>query len=191
VGHTVVITGAFSFTGRYATRILLERGYAVRTLTNHPPTRDRSRTDPFAGQVKVFPYNFDRPVELRHHLLGATTLINTYWVRFPRGKMTFETAVHNSCTLIAAAKDAGIRRIVHVSIANPSLDSRLRYYRGKAQVERAVAESGLDYTILRPAVIFGAEDILINNIAWLVRRFPVFAIPGDGQYGVRPGEAAL
>jgi uncharacterized protein YbjT (DUF2867 family) len=88
--------------------------------------------------------------------------------------------------LIAAAQGAGVRRIVQVSIANPALDSPLAYYRGKAQVEQAVTESGMSYAMLRPTVIFGAEDILINNIAWFVRRFPVFAIPGDGRYGVRP-----
>jgi uncharacterized protein YbjT (DUF2867 family) len=185
VKATVVITGAFSYTGKYATRILLDRGYEVRTLTGHPPGA-RGESDPFGGRVAISPYNFDRPGELRKSLEGVSTLINTYWVRFPHGGTTFETAVRNSRFLIQAAKDAGVRRIVHVSIANPSIDSPLGYYQGKAQVEQAVIESGLAYTILRPTVIFGAEDILINNIAWFVRRFPVFAIPGDGKYGVRP-----
>src|SRR5438094_10605608 len=88
--------------------------------------------------------------------------------------------------LIGAANSAGVKRIVHVSIANPSLESPLAYYRGKAQVEQALLDSGLSYAILRPTVIFGLEDILINNIAWFVRRFPVFGIPGDGSYRIRP-----
>jgi nucleoside-diphosphate-sugar epimerase len=178
---TVVITGALSFTGKYATRLLLDRGFSIRTLTHHP-----DRPNLFGERVRVLPYNFDHPQELSRSLEGASTLINTYWVRFPHGSSTFEIAVRNSRTLIQAAKDAGIRRIVHVSIANPSLESPLAYYCGKAEVESAVAASGLSYTILRPTVIFGAEDILINNIAWFVRRFPFFAIPGDGRYGVRP-----
>ena len=208
VTETVVITGAFSYTGRYTTRLLLDRGYTVRTLTNHPPAvhqekrqnphvsqnrRDvghppdvEPRPGPFGGQIEVFAYNFDRPEELRRSLEGASTLINTYWVRFPRGRTTFATAVENSRGLIQAARDAGVRRIVHVSIANPSLESPLGYYKGKAQVEQAVMDSGLAYSIVRPTVIFGAEDILINNIAWFVRRFPVFAVPGDGRYVVRP-----
>ena len=178
---SVVITGAFSYTGRYATRLLLDRGYKVRTLTFHP-----QRRNPFDDQVQVFPYNFDRPALLIATLRGASTLINTYWVRFPHGESNFETAVQNSRALIAAAREAGVKRLVHVSIANPSLESRLGYYRGKAEVEQAVIDSGLSCAILRPTVIFGSEDILINNIAWFVRRFPVFAIPGDGRYGVRP-----
>lgn len=181
MNETIVITGAFSYTGKYATRILLDRGYRIRTLTFHP-----HRHNPFGQQVEIFPYNFDRPEDLRRSLAGASTLINTYWVRFPRGQSTFQAAVRNSRILIDAARDAGVRRIVHVSIANPSLNSPLGYYKGKAQVEEAVHASGLSYTILRPTVIFGAEDILINNIAWFVRRFPVFGIPGDGRYAIRP-----
>ncbi len=179
--EAVVITGAFSYTGRYATRLLLERGYRIRTLTFHPERANR-----FGEQVVAFPYNFDRPDELRRSLSGASTLINTYWARFPRGGTTFETAVQNSRTLIHAARDAGVKRIVHVSIANPSMESPLGYYKGKAQVEEAVRSSGLSYSILRPTVIFGTEDILINNIAWFLRHLPVFGIPADGQYAIRP-----
>lgn len=178
---SVVITGAFSYTGKYATRLLLNRGHRIRTLTFHT-----ERTNPFGDAVQVFPYNFDHPDRLTETLRGASTLINTYWVRFPQGTSTFESAVQNTCTLINAAKNAGVKRIVHVSIANPSLQSRLGYYKGKAQLEQAVLDSGLTYTILRPTVIFGLEDILINNIAWFIRRFPVFCIPGDGSYRIRP-----
>ena len=178
---TIVVTGAFSYTGKYVTRILLDRGHTVRTLTHHT-----KRPNPFGDRVSVLPYNFDNPDRLAESLGGASTLINTYWVRFPHGESTFERAVRNTRTMIEAAKRAGVRRIVHVSIANPSLDSPLSYYKGKAQLEEAVKRSGLSYAIVRPTVIFGAEDILINNIAWFVRRFPAFGIPGDGRYGIRP-----
>ena len=178
---TVMITGAFSYTGKYVARLLLDRGYRVRTLTGHP-----GRENPFGGAVEVLPYNFEHPDRLTESLHGTSTLINTYWVRFPRGESTFDVAVQNTRTLIEAAKDAGVRRIVHVSIANPSADSPLGYYHGKAQLEQAVIDSGMSYAILRPTVIFGVEDILINNIAWFVRRFPAFGIPGDGLYRIRP-----
>ena len=181
MSETVVITGAFSYTGKYVARLLLERGYQVQTLTFHA-----ERANEFGNRVQVFPYNFDRPEELRRSFEGASVLINTYWVRFPHGGATFESAVHNSRILISAAKQAGVRRIVHVSIANPSMQSKLGYYRGKAEVEEGVRECGLEYAIVRPTVIFGAEDILVNNIAWFVRHFPLFAIPGDGRYAIRP-----
>lgn len=190
--ETVVITGAFSYTGKYATRFLLDAGHRVRTLTGHPerggqPLLANPASDDAPRQhVAAFPYNFERPDELRRSLEGASTFINTYWVRFPHGGVNFETAVRNSRTLIQAARDAGVKRIVHVSIANPSVESPLAYYRGKAEVEEAVRESGMSYAIVRPTVIFGAEDILINNIAWFARHLPVFGIPGNGQYGIRP-----
>jgi uncharacterized protein YbjT (DUF2867 family) len=179
--ETVVITGAFSYTGKYATRILLDRGYQIRTLTNHP-----RQDNPFGNQVQAFPMDFGHADRLCNIFQGASTLINTYWVRFPSGKSTFDSAVRNTRVLIHAAKDAGVKRIVHVSIANPSLASPLGYYKGKAQLERDIMNSGLSYAILRPTVIFGIEDILINNIAWFIRHFPVFGIPGDGRYSIRP-----
>ncbi len=176
-----VVTGGFSYTGKYIARRLLAMGRNVKTLTGHP-----NRPDPFGGKVPFAPLDFSHPEEFVSNLHGAATLYNTYWVRFAHGSMNYERAVENSRTLIRAAREAGVRRIVHVSIANSSLESPLPYYHGKAQVEVAVGESGMSYAILRPTVIFGDEDILINNIAWLVRRFPVFAIPGKGGYRLQP-----
>jgi NADH dehydrogenase len=175
-----VVTGAFGYTGKYITRRLLAMGQQVKTLTGHP-----DRPSPFGDQVEAAPFNFDNPAALAESLRGATTLFNTYWVRFNYGKSNYAMAVRNIKTLFTAAKEAGVQRVVHVSIANPSLDSRLPYYSGKAEVEQALTGSGLSYGILRPTVIFGDEDILINNIAWIVRRFPIFGVPGDGQYGLQ------
>src|ERR1700730_11872960 len=176
-----VVTGAFSYTGKYVTRLLLTAGGRVRTLTGHP-----ERANIFGGQVEIAPLDFTDSASLVQSLRGASVLYNSYWVRLSHGGATFAEAVANSRILIQAAKEAGVRRIVHLSIANPSIDSRLPYYSGKAQVERAIVDSGLSYAILRPTVIFGAEDILINNIAWFARHFPVFAIPGSGQYQIQP-----
>ena len=117
---------------------------------------------------------------------GARVLYNTYWVRFDRGDTTHERAVKNTIALIQAAKMAGIERIVHVSITNPSLSSDLPYFRGKAVLEEAVRQSQISHAIVRPTVIFGNEDILINNIAFLLRKLPVFLMPGDGKYLLQP-----
>jgi NADH dehydrogenase len=113
-------------------------------------------------------------------------LVNTYWVRFDKGENTQPRAVENTRALINAAKAAGVKRIVHISIAKPSAESHLPYYWGKAANEKTVMESGLSYAILRPTVLIGKEDILINNIAFLLRRFPFFLLPGDGSYGIQP-----
>jgi uncharacterized protein YbjT (DUF2867 family) len=176
-----VVTGAFGYTGRYITERLLEAGRSVRTLTGHP-----NRPHRFGDRVAVAPLDFEDRRGLVEHLRGATTLYNTYWVRFPYGNVTFDGAVRDSETLIEAAREAGIGRIVHVSITNPSEDSAFPYFRGKARVEALVRDSGLRFRIVRPTVVFGREDILINNLAFILRRLPVFGVPGSGSYRLRP-----
>ncbi|MGH2493387.1 MAG: SDR family oxidoreductase [Ktedonobacteraceae bacterium] len=176
-----VITGAFGYTGKYITRRLLAMGKEVRTLTGHPHS-----ANPFGEQVRVYPFDFDNFAELVKSLQGATTFYNTYWIRFSHGTNTFEGAVKNTQTLIRAAVEAGVQRIVHVSITNPAATSRFPYFRGKATLEQDIINSGLAYTIVRPTVIFGDEDILINNIAWCLRHFPVFPVFGSGNYSLQP-----
>lgn len=176
-----VVTGAFGYTGKYITRRLLDIGEQVKTITGHP-----DRSSPFGDKVDASPFNFDQPAELVKTLEGASTLYNTYWVRFSYDQRTFERAVQNTRALFRAAHEAGVHRVVHISITNPSEDSPLPYFRGKAVLEGALKESDLSYAIIRPTVIFGREDILINNIAWFLRKFPVFAVPGAGRYKLQP-----
>jgi len=175
------VTGAFGYSGRYIAQRLLGQGKKVVTLTNSP-----RRGDPFGGGVEAFPLCFDAPEKLAKSLEGVSVLFNTYWVRFNHARFTHEEAVRNTRILFQAAKSAGVERVVHVSITNPSLDSPLEYFKGKAELERALHESGLRYAILRPTVLFGREDILVNNIAWTLRRFPVFGVFGDGEYNLQP-----
>ena len=176
-----VVTGALGYTGRYITRLLLSRGEAVRTVTGH-----LERPNPFGDRISFAPLNFGDPGELARNLDGEEVLYNTYWVRFPRGEVDFDRAVENSETLIRAAEQAGVRRFVHVSITGASTESTLPYFRGKGLVEEAVRGSRLSYGIVRPTVIFGKEDVLINNIAWFLRRMPVFTLFGDGDYPIQP-----
>lgn len=176
-----IVTGAYGYSGKYIAQRLLDLGIEVRTLTNSP-----HRPNPFAGRIRACPFNFDAPEKLVESLQGAEVLYNTYWVRFDHRTFSHAAAVRNTLTLFDAAKKAGVQRVVHVSITNPSLASPLEYFRGKAQLERALMDSGLSYAILRPTVLFGKEDILVNNIAWVLRRFPVFGVFGDGQYRIQP-----
>src|SRR2546427_1879908 len=174
-----VVTGAFSYTGKYIAQRLLALGQPVKTLTRRSPVDPDKR-------LSVAPLDFADRDGLASALRGATTLYNTYWVRFPRGRVTFERAVANSERLIEAAIAAGVRRIVHISVTNAEATSSLPYFKGKGLVEEAIKQSGLSYGIIRPTLIFGQEDILLNNIAWFLRRMPVFGIPGNGSYRVQP-----
>lgn len=175
------VTGAFGYSGRYIARRLLNAGHVVITLTN-----SLKRDNPFGGQVQAFPFNFDHPERLKESLRGIDVLINTYWVRFDHRLFTHSEAVTNTKILFQAAKDAGVRRIIHVSITNPDIHSDLPYFSGKAELESALISLGVSYCILRPTVLFGKEDVLVNNIAWSLRHFPMFGIFGDGNYKLQP-----
>jgi len=176
-----VVTGAFSFTGRAIALRLLAEERRVRTLTNHPDRPGHEEV-----QVDIAPLQFADRAALVESLRGADTLYNTYWVRFRHAKLSFGDAIANTRTLVGAAVEAGVRKIVHISVSNPSADSHLDYYAGKARTEDIVRGSGLRWAIVRPTLVFGNGDILINNIAWLLRRMPVFLIPGLGGYRVQP-----
>ena len=171
--HTV--TGATGYTGRYITRLLLEQGHTVQSITGHP-----ERHNPFGNLVPLHPFNFDQPDRLAETLAGTDTLFNTYWIRVNYGGRTQEQCVEHTRVMFEAAKAAGVRRIVHISITNPDPKSDLPYFRGKGQLEDKLRDLGVSYAILRPTVLYSTEDILINNIAWTLRRFPLVLLPGNG-----------
>ena len=175
------VTGAFGYSGKYIAQRLIDGGQQVITLTN-----SLNRPNPFGDKIRAYPLDFNNPETLVRALTGVSVLYNTYWVRFNHATFTHANAVENTLRLFAAAKTAGVKRIVHVSITNPDNASPREYFRGKAELEKALIQSGLSYAILRPTVLFGKEDILINNIAWILRRFPVFGVFGDGKYRIQP-----
>ena len=176
----VTVTGATGYTGRHITARLLADGHQVQSITGHP-----DRPNPFAPQVALHPFHFDDPARLADVLAGSDALVNTYWVRFPHSGRTYDQAVENTRALFAAASSASVGRVVHISIAQADR-STLPYFRGKAAVETALQSSGLSYAIVRPTVIYGGgRDVLLSNVAWCLRRFPIFAVP-PGDYRIQP-----
>lgn len=180
-GDLDAVTGAFSYTGGFIASRLLAEGRRVRTLTNHP-----QRPGAEGLEVEVAPLQFEDRDALSSNLRGVDVLYNTYWIRFPHSNIGFSDAIANTRTLLSAAATAGVRKVVHISVSNPAEDSPLDYFAGKARTEAIVRESGLAWSVVRPTLIFGTGDILINNIAWLLRHMPLFFVPGDGAYRVQP-----
>jgi len=162
---THAVTGATSFTGRFIAQRLVAAGDEVRNLTR--------------GVLRD-------PERLHAALDGSDTLYNTFWIRFERGPITYAWATERSRMLFEAALRAGVRRIVHISVINASRDAPTAYFRAKAVVEEALVASGLSHAIVRPTVTYGPGDILVNNLAWTLRRLPVFGVPGDGRYPIQP-----
>ncbi len=183
MGHAdlAVVTGAFGYTGGYVTRRLIGEGVRVRTLSRRP-----AGANPLGELVETVPLDFSDPARLRRSMEGAGVLYNTYWIRYARGRITFDHAVENTRTLFDAAVRAGVGRIVHFSVSNPSHDSELPYFRGKTQVEDMLKDLGVHYAVIRPTLVYGDGDLLLNNMAWALRRFPVFPVYGKGDYPVQP-----
>jgi NADH dehydrogenase len=175
------VTGAFGFTGRAIAVQLLRAGRNVITLA-----RRVDHADPIAQRIEVHPLQFTSPERLTDALRGVDTLYNTYWIRFPRGASTFQRAVEQSSTLFTAARRAGVRRLVHVSVVEADPDGDTPYVRAKGELERRIPESGLEWSIVRPTLTFGPNDILVNNLAWALRRLPVYGMPGTGRYPLQP-----
>ncbi|MCG3127209.1 MAG: hypothetical protein CHACPFDD_02067 [Phycisphaerae bacterium] len=178
---TVAITGAFGYSGSAIAELLLARGDRVRTLTNSP-----NRPHPFGQTIEVHPLAFDDPPLLVAALRGCDVLVNTYWVRFKHRLFSFEQAVRNTQRLLAAARDAGVERIVHTSILKPEEGAGLAYYEGKLRLEKDLEAGGVSHAVLRPGVLFGRGDILVNNITWVLRHMPIFGVFGDGDYSLAP-----
>jgi uncharacterized protein YbjT (DUF2867 family) len=178
---TDAVTGAASYTGRFIAERLVAAGRAVVDLTRRP-----AAPHPLGDAVRSATLDFDDPDLLAQTLDGVDTLYNTFWIRFERGPVTYAWAVDRSRVLFGAAARAGVRRVVHISVINATHHAPTAYFRAKATVEEALIGSGLSWAIVRPTVTFGPGDILLNNLAWTLRRLPVFGIPGDGRYPIQP-----
>ena len=178
---TNLITGAFSFSGRFIAEEALKTGEQVATLTGHPDSKS-----PFYDKIKIIPYTFGNFNLMVENFKGVDTFYNSYWIRFPHGDMTWKRAIINSYNLFRACKIAGVKKIIHISVTNCHFDSPYSYFKGKAFVEELLKRCGVPYTIVRVAWFFEDNDILINDIAWILRRFPIFGLFGYGDYKLEP-----
>jgi uncharacterized protein YbjT (DUF2867 family) len=178
---TDAVTGATSYTGRFIAERLVSAGRTILDLT-----RDPRVPHPLGEAVSSVLLDFDQSDRLAQALEGVDTLYNTFWIRFERGPITHAWAIERSQILFGAAQRAGVRRIVHISVINAAHDAPTAYFRAKATAEDALKGSGVSHAIVRPTVTFGPGDILLNNLAWTLRRLPVFGLPGDGRYPIQP-----
>ncbi|MDE1834491.1 MAG: NAD(P)H-binding protein [Candidatus Micrarchaeota archaeon] len=179
-GRDVVIGGT-GFTGKYITKCLLKYKHKVVALTKHV-----NRDNEFGRKITIKPLDFENQENLVETMNGSRCVFNTYWVRFNYGGSSFDEAVRNSKAIIDACVDAKVKRLVHISVLDPSKNYKYDYFRAKMEVESYIEKSGLSYAILRPALLFGEEDILMNNITYLIRKYGLFFIFGSGEYKVTP-----
>lgn len=175
--NVALVTGAFGNTGSKIAQLLRADGREVRTITAHAPTE--------RGGIEVFGFDDQRAFD------GVDTFVNTFWMRTgdPGSHGTrYSEAVARAEQLITSAAAAGVRRIVHLSVAHADhpAGAKYPYFVAKARIERLLRDTEVAHTIVRPALIFGGTSGMVEQLAMVLRRAPVFGVAGDGQYRVRP-----
>ncbi len=184
VRGTVVVTGAAGFVGSHTCRALAARGWTVRAMV-----RDRAKATLVAATPVDYAIGDLRdPAAVAAAVRGANAIVHCAAIAIERAGQTYE-AVNTDATaaLLAAAQNAGVKRVVHMSQNGASSASPHRFLRSKGLAEDAVRASGLAFTALRPSVIFGPEDEFVNVLARLVRLSPVvYPLPGGGTARFQP-----
>ena len=180
--NLAVVTGAFSYTGGYVARRLIDEGVPVRTLSRRPAGRQ-----PAGGPRGNGP---DGLLGTRTGCAGrwrertSSTTPTGYGSHTGRPPSTTRSRTPGRCS--RRLNGAGVGRIVHFSVSNASTGLDLPYFRGKAHVEDMLVGLGIPYAIIRPTLVYGDGDLLLNNMAWALRRFPLFPVCGSGDYPVQP-----
>ena len=183
----VFLTGGTGYVGGALLPMLSLAGHEIRTLSRDPePARQRlaslSGVYPVRGDVAS--YSVDQLAEL---MKKQDAVIHLVGIIIEKGTPGFE-AVHAEGTrrMVAAAEQAGVKRFVHMSALGTREDAVARYHKTKFAAERFVRESGLDWTIFRPSIIFGERDEFINAFAGIARAAPALPVIGSGEGKLQP-----
>src|SRR6056297_1511415 len=181
----VFVTGGTGFVGREVIRQLTAAGHQVIALVRQGSTEKLPQKE----NVKIQFGDITEPEELASGMRDCDALIHLVGIirAFPDKGVTFER-LHVDATqnALAAAKTSGITKILHMSANGAQKDSEIDYQKTKWRAEQLVRESGCDWTIFRPTIIFGAAGEFIEMLGDLVRKSPVVPVFADGQYRLQP-----
>jgi nucleoside-diphosphate-sugar epimerase len=186
--RTVLVTGATGFVGSHVVPELLAGGFTVVALQHARAARETAAGSLPVGVV-ARPGDMTRPETLAAALAGVDAVIHLVALVRDRtdGRDLARVNLDGTRNLIAAMEAAGVRRLVHLGALGVADRPEMHYASSKARAEAAVAASGLDWTILKPSVMFGPGDGFFNILAGLVRvPFPVVPVPGRGDSRFQP-----
>jgi NADH dehydrogenase len=173
--HDICVLGGSGFVGRHLCHQLVARGYRVTV-----PTRDRERAKSLITlpTADVFTADVHDAATLKRVVRGCDAVVNLIGVLHEgQGKASFRQAhVDLARKVVEACRQRGVNRLLHMSALNAAVSAPSAYLRSKGEAELIVRESGLDYTIFRPSVIFGRDDHFLNLFAKLARVMPVIAL---------------
>lgn len=178
-GSLVTVFGGSGFVGRHTVRALARRRYRVRAAVRRPDLAGHLQPMGAVGQIHAVQANLRFPDSVRHAVDGAAFVVNAVGVLAPTGKQTFDALhVEGARAVAKAAREAGVKRFVHVSAIGADAHGSANYARSKAAGEQAVLAEFPDAVIIRPSIVFGPEDEFFNRFASLATFAPVMPLIG-------------
>jgi uncharacterized protein YbjT (DUF2867 family) len=185
--YRVAVLGGSGFIGRYIVKRLAERGDVVEVGGRHATDAKFLRLKGDVGQVGLINLDIGDENLVRAFLAGNEALVNCVGILREGGRQRFERVHHTGPAGLAnLAREAGIRRFVHLSAIGAEPRSASAYARSKAAGERAVHDAFPTATILRPSVVFGPEDQLFNRFAAMATISPILPLIGGGETRFQP-----
>ncbi|MDP1909266.1 MAG: NAD(P)H-binding protein, partial [Hyphomicrobium sp.] len=167
------VFGGSGFVGRYAVAALAKQGWRVRAAERRPDLAGFLQPAGFVGQVAPVQANLRYPASVQRAVAGSKFVVNAVGVLASGGKQTFRALhVEGPRAVARAAREAGVRHLVHISAIGADAKSSSRYARSKAEGEAAVLQEFPDAIILRPSIVFGPEDQFFNRFAAMARISP-------------------
>jgi len=177
----VCVTGGTGFIGRHVVARLVENGEKVRVAA-----RGGRKADLPAG-VEQVPADVVSGEGLPEAMAGVDSVAHLVAIIAEKGGQRFDAVIRGgTANVVSEAEKAGVKKLVYVSAIGAGPDPKLPYWHAKWQAEQTMTASGLDYTIIRPSLVFGPEDDFFNRLGRLVRRAPVVPVAGDGKTRFQP-----
>jgi uncharacterized protein YbjT (DUF2867 family) len=181
------VFGGSGFVGRYAVRALAKDGWRVRAAVRRPDLAGHLQPLGTVGQVMPVQANLRYPNSVARAVAGATCVVTSVGVLANTGKQTFDALHADGARAVAkAAREAGVARLIHISAIGADRASTAKYARSKGEGELAVLEEFPDAIILRPSIVFGAEDQFFNRFASLAQTSPLLPLIGGGNTKFQP-----
>lgn len=183
----ILVTGAAGYVGNHLVRRLVEAGHPVRAMVRN---RDKAeaRLGDVRDRIEIVTADVTEPDTLAPAMQGVDTVIHLVAIAIESGAATYERInTQGTINVVDAAKAAGVRRFVNMSQNGARSDAPYPFLASKGKAQDYVAQSGLDWTAMRPSVIFGPQDEFANVQARLIKLTPlVFPIVGDGSAKFQP-----
>lgn len=179
----VFLTGSTGFVGKKILDRLLSDNHRVRCLVRNPSRLKR------AEEVEVVTGDVTKPESLKGKISGSDVVIHLVGIirEISSKRVTFDKIhLEGTKNVIEEAQKAGVKKFVHMSALGVRENAAARYHKTKYQAEEYLKKSGLKYTILRPAVIFGPDDKSVNTFVDMVRNLPLIPVIGNGKYKLQP-----